>query len=114
MTSVGIWRKDRRPPPPILGVSWDYAKPVNTDAVVEYIRKYGDLRYFGKKRRPFTQLGIGEYTYWTMGDPIEETWILNRARVNDPARARLMQPALPVSDRVPQSESDQPAFYSHA
>jgi hypothetical protein len=47
---------------------------------VLYIRKYGVDRPFGKKRM-FRYLDIGEFTYWTMGNPLIETTIINRARI---------------------------------
>ena len=47
---------------------------------VLYIRIHGESRPYGKKRI-FKYLDIGEYTYWTMGNPLIQTTILNRARI---------------------------------
>lgn len=48
---------------------------------VEYIRDYGFNCKFGKQIHIYYELD-GHY-YWTMGDPIEETIILNRCNVGD-------------------------------
>jgi hypothetical protein len=47
---------------------------------VIYIRQYGEERAFGKKRK-FVYLDIGQYTYWTMGNTLDITKIINRARI---------------------------------
>ncbi len=49
-------------------------------AVVEFIREHGERRTFGKRR--YVYLDIGEFTYWTMGSPIDQTIILNRAELS--------------------------------
>jgi len=43
---------------------------------IEYIRKYGYQKRFFKKMIIYCD--IGDYTYWTMGAPIEETVVINR------------------------------------
>lgn len=48
---------------------------------VAYIRENGFAARFGDQEYLYYELG-GRY-YWTMGDPIEETYILNRCYVND-------------------------------
>ena len=48
---------------------------------VEFIRDYGFECKFGKQLHTYYELD-GHY-YWTMGDPVEETIILNRCRVSD-------------------------------
>ena len=48
---------------------------------VEFIRDYGFDCMFGKQLHTYYELD-GHY-YWTMGDPIEETLILNRCKVSD-------------------------------
>ncbi len=48
---------------------------------VEYIRENGLNFKFGKHMHTYYELD-GHY-YWTMGDPIEETIILNRCNVSD-------------------------------
>ena len=50
------------------------------DECVLYIREYGNKEKFGKKA--YTYLYINGWKYWTMGDPVEETILINRAKVN--------------------------------
>lgn len=45
--------------------------------LVVYIRAYGDVRPWGHYM--LTYLDVDEYKYWTMGNPIDETTIINRA-----------------------------------
>lgn len=47
--------------------------------IVLYIRKHGESRPFGK--RYFVHIDVDGFTYWTMGDPIETTWIINRKKL---------------------------------
>lgn len=47
-------------------------------AFVQEIRFRGTVRQFGSKS--FTYLDLDGWTYWTMGEPIEETLLINRAR----------------------------------
>ena len=46
---------------------------------VKFIRKHGYKEKFWSKTH--TYYDVGEYKYWTMGNPIEETTIINRAVV---------------------------------
>lgn len=46
---------------------------------VEYIRANGQPRKFW--RATYIYLDVGEFTYWTMGNPIDETTIINRAYI---------------------------------
>lgn len=48
-------------------------------AFVQEIRFRGVQRPFG--RRTFTYLDFDGWTYWTMGAPVEETILINRARL---------------------------------
>ena len=48
-------------------------------AFAELIRSAGETRPFGKKRT-FIYLDLDGYSYWTMGNPIPETTVINRAR----------------------------------
>ena len=48
-------------------------------AFVQEIRFRGAQRPFG--RRMFTYLDFDGWTYWTMGEPVEETTLINRARL---------------------------------
>jgi hypothetical protein len=45
---------------------------------VEFIRVNGVVRSFGK--RTFVYFDLDGFTYWTMGNPVAETTIINRAR----------------------------------
>ncbi|MBO7577615.1 MAG: hypothetical protein J6T43_01320 [Prevotella sp.] len=42
-------------------------------------RNYGKVERWGKYITPY--LYIDDYKYWTMGAPIEETTVINRAKV---------------------------------
>jgi len=46
---------------------------------VPFIRANGDRNLF--EGRWYTQLDVGEHTYWTMGAPVEETIPVNRDRI---------------------------------
>lgn len=48
-------------------------------AFVQEIRFRGVQRPFG--RRMFTYLDFDGWTSWTMGEPVEETTLINRARL---------------------------------
>ncbi len=47
--------------------------------VVIFIRENGYKESFGSKK--YTYYNFGEYKYWTMGDKIEKTIILNRTNL---------------------------------
>ncbi len=49
--------------------------------IVVFIRQNGFEAFYKKKE--YTYLVLDEYYYWTMGDLIEETIILNRALLSD-------------------------------
>jgi hypothetical protein len=46
---------------------------------VKKIRECGEMRAFGK--RNFIYYDIGEFTYWTMGDSLDNTILINRAKL---------------------------------
>jgi hypothetical protein len=51
---------------------------------VTLIRKHGRPRTFGKKKpRTFTYLTVDGKRYWTMGNPMSDTTIINRAVEDD-------------------------------
>lgn len=50
------------------------------DTFVAYIRTHGYEQEFGG--RPFTYLDLDGYKYWTMGNPIPETTVLNRKPID--------------------------------
>ncbi len=83
----------------VKNVSWRYAKTYAKKAPHEYvvktyldeeeqklfeelaiyIRENGYTKYFFSKA--FIYLDIGNYSFWTYGDPIPDTIILNRAEI---------------------------------
>jgi len=48
---------------------------------VEYIRKNGYQKKFFKKT--YTYLDVDGYQYWTMGNPICETTVINREKIKN-------------------------------
>lgn len=61
---------------------------------VLFIRKYGERCKMLKT--VYTVLRVDEHHYWTMGDPPETTWVLNRALIDEPRRI----PKLEWLDRI--------------
>jgi SAM-dependent methyltransferase len=53
------------------------------DEVVRVMRKIGYVEYWHGK--PFTMVNINGYKYWTMGAPVSETILINRAQINKPS-----------------------------
>lgn len=47
--------------------------------VVEAMRRYGYPEKYGRKT--FTRFDVNGFKYWTMGDPIETTILINRAHI---------------------------------
>ena len=47
---------------------------------IEMQRNYGKVERWGKYITPY--LYIDDYKYWTMGAPVEETIVMNRAKVS--------------------------------
>jgi hypothetical protein len=58
---------------------WNDGPGLTFTEAVEIVRTYGYEDRFGK--RTFVYLNIGEWKYWTMGNPIEQTRVLNRAPI---------------------------------
>jgi hypothetical protein len=55
---------------------------------VSTVRRYGyDQRFFSRTHR---YLDLGGWKYWTMGDELRTTWILNRARHDGPPHPKLL------------------------
>lgn len=52
------------------------------DRFVVLIRRFGYADYFYRVRHLYW--AIDEFKYWTMGWPLEETTVINRARVDAP------------------------------
>jgi len=48
------------------------------EKVVQHIRDHGNTEMFFKKA--FTYYYLNGYKYWTMGNPINETRLINRAK----------------------------------
>lgn len=93
----------------IAQVRWQYAKTMpqwpheytirswmprleqQFEAIVRFIRDNGEVRHWpNASRNPRyhnTYLEIDGWQYWTMGEPIKETTVLNRARVGGPGAA---------------------------
>jgi len=59
--------------------SWKPHLSISFEHFVEHIRKNGYKEKFMKKE--YTYFDFNGWKYWTMGDPIEETTIINRARI---------------------------------
>lgn len=51
--------------------------PTVFERLVLFIRKYGYQKCYG--RRVYTYFDVGPYCYWTMGAPVGETILINRA-----------------------------------
>ena len=51
---------------------------------VLFIRKYGERCKMLKTT--YIVLRVDDRHYWTMGDPLETTWVLNRALIDEPRR----------------------------
>ena len=52
------------------------------EQIVSFIRENGFVAQYGKLR-PNRYYSVEDHYYWTMGAPIEETTILNRAKLSD-------------------------------
>ncbi len=52
------------------------------EQIVAFIRENGFIAIYGRKG-PNRYYTVGEHYYWTMGAPVEEEIILNRARLAD-------------------------------
>jgi len=63
-------------------VHWDYKKKSDFERMVEGIRKFGYQEKFGNQT--FTYLNIDGKKYWTMGAPLPETTLINRANCQAP------------------------------
>lgn len=61
---------------------------------VLFIRRYGERCKM--LNTTYLVLRIDDRHYWTMGDPLETTWVLNRALINEPRRI----PQLKWLDRI--------------
>ncbi len=82
----------------IAGARWQYAKTMpqvpheytirdwndtaQFEAFVHYILHYGEYRKEYKWSRVY--LDVGECYFWTMGHPVRDTTVINRARLDQP------------------------------
>ncbi|MBI5772154.1 MAG: hypothetical protein HZA89_00240 [Verrucomicrobia bacterium] len=74
----------------------------NFTKLVQHIRAHGrPAPFYQKTYIYFSEAGK---LYWTMGDPVEETTIVNRCREEDSYEQRLKDGRLPKSSR---SDSEQ-------
>ncbi len=63
---------------------------------VMHIRHHGYKERFGKAT--YSYLNVGEWKYWTMGSPLDQTILINRAKiVPDPDRSLAQLPGHPFS-----------------
>ena len=64
--------------------TWENGEQSNQDfdRFIAYIRRFGFADFYYKVRHIYWQ--VNEFKYWTMGWPVEETTVINRARVDAP------------------------------
>ena len=58
---------------------WDKAKRVQFERLALYIREHGYIRMYYS--HPFICLNLDDHYYWTMGEAIEKTELINRALI---------------------------------
>jgi len=78
LIKMSRWKETNHVSPHSYIRRWDVPKR-DFEAFVIKIRNEGVVEYFGG--RPYTYLYLDGYKYWTMGAPLEETIIINRAVV---------------------------------
>lgn len=82
----------------IAGARWQFAKTMpkwpheytvrdwndagQFEAFIHYLFHYGEYRKEYNWNRVY--LDVGEYYFWTMGHPVKETTVINRARLDQP------------------------------
>lgn len=68
------------------------------EALIRHIRQYGfEGRFY---QRVLTYFSEDVFLYWTMGEPIEETTIINRCKEEGSYENRLRNGTLPVSKSI--------------
>ena len=60
---------------------WNPDKRESFEAFAVYIREHGYIQMYYST--PFTCLDLDDYYYWTMGAPIDQTVVINRAPIAD-------------------------------
>lgn len=93
----------------VAGNKWTFAKTMprtpheyllawNARVRTDFYRFVMTIRRYGYDETYKTMLmryyDLGEWKYWTMGEFLETTWVLNRARIFRPLRPRLENPVL--------------------
>ncbi len=76
---------------------WYTVRPESGDEpfeqMVRHIRAHGEVKLWrpapGAEAWPYTYLHVGEFEYWTMGAPVEETTIINRRAPQPSTRNRV-------------------------
>jgi hypothetical protein len=77
-------------------------KDVDEMSFLEFVRIIRKEGYKGKfYDKEIVYYDLDEYTYWTMGAPIEETIIINRALKKDTYEERLKRGDLPKRETLP-------------
>jgi hypothetical protein len=66
--------------------------------LVEHIRRFGYQGWFYKKQ--LTYFDEDGFMYWTMGNPIDETTVINRARKEGSYENRLKNGTLPKHEET--------------
>ena len=61
----------------------DWDDEARFEAVVQFIRDHGYAERFGRSR--FIRLNVNGWKYWSMGAPLSETILINRALIDVPA-----------------------------
>ena len=75
------------------------------ESLVRHIREHGtEGRFYSRALIYFAEDGL---LYWTMGEPIEETTIINRCREQDSFENRLKNGTLPDDRRSHTSGAEQ-------
>lgn len=59
------------------------------DEVVMFIRKYGYVEFY--KGRRYVMMNFGEFKYWTMGSPLDNTILINRTYIDAGQQAKLAE-----------------------
>ena len=77
------WRFAKTMPdnPHFYSLKKEWENPDEFLEAVQYIRENGVSNMFGG--REYTVLYLNGFRYWTMGSPLEDTYLINRAEVDD-------------------------------
>ncbi len=77
------WRFAKTMPhnPHFYSLRKEWKTPADFSEAVQYIRENGVPKRFGGRK--YTVLYHNGFRYWTMGDPLEDTYLINRAEIDD-------------------------------